>query len=44
LTGTSLFTLSRLLCQWQTPGNREDTAGAVLVQDVDALARLSAGE
>jgi CRP-like cAMP-binding protein len=44
LTGTTLFTVSRLLCQWQSLGIVKIRREAVLVQDVDALARLSAGE
>jgi CRP/FNR family transcriptional regulator, nitrogen oxide reductase regulator len=44
LTGTTLFTVSRLLCQWQTLGIVKIRREAVLVQDVDALSRLSAGE
>jgi CRP-like cAMP-binding protein len=43
LTGTTLFTVSRLLCQWQTLGIVKIRREAVLVQDVTALTRLSEG-
>lgn len=44
LTGTTLFTVSRLLCEWQTQGIVKIRREAVLVQDVPALTRLSDGE
>ncbi len=43
LTGTTLFTVSRLLCHWQTLGIVKIRREAVLVQDVNALTRLSEG-
>lgn len=43
LTGTTLFTVSRLLCQWQSQGIVKIRREAVLVQDMTALSRLSEG-
>jgi len=43
LTGTTLFTVSRLLCQWQSQGIVRIRREAVLVQDMTALTRLSEG-
>jgi len=44
LTGTTLFTVSRLLCQWQTQGIVRVRRESVLVQDFDALAQISQAE
>lgn len=44
LTGTTLFTVSRLLCQWQTLGIVKIRREAVLVQNVAALTQLSESE
>ncbi len=44
LTGTTLFTVSRLLCQWQTRGILKIRRESVLVQDFDALAQISQSE
>lgn len=44
LTGTTLFTVSRLLCQWQTLGIVKVRREAVLVQDFAALTQLSESE
>lgn len=44
LTGTSLFTVSRLLCQWQELGIVRIGRGAVQVRDLDALTQLSQSE
>jgi CRP-like cAMP-binding protein len=41
LIGTTLFTVSRLLCQWQTQGIVTIRREAVMVRDVNALAQLS---
>jgi CRP-like cAMP-binding protein len=41
LTGTTLFTVSRLLCQWQNQGIVKIRRESVLVQDFAALAELS---
>jgi len=41
LTGTTLFTVSRLLCQWQNQGIVRIRRESVLVQDFAALAQLS---
>jgi CRP-like cAMP-binding protein len=41
LIGTTLFTVSRLLCQWQTLGIVTIRREAVMVRDVNALAQLS---
>jgi len=41
LTGTTLFTVSRLLCQWQSLGIVKIRREAVLVQDFVALSQLS---
>jgi CRP/FNR family transcriptional regulator, nitrogen oxide reductase regulator len=41
LTGTTLFTVSRLLCQWQNQGIVRIRRESVLVQDFHALAQLS---
>ena len=41
LTGTTLFTVSRLLCHWQTLGIVRIRRESVLVQDFAALAQLS---
>ena len=44
LTGTTLFTVSRLLCQWQTQGIVRVRRESVLVQDFAALAEISQAE
>jgi len=44
LTGTTLFTVSRLLCQWQTLGIVKIRREAVLVQDFAALSQISQTE
>jgi len=44
LTGTTLFTVSRLLCQWQTQGIVRVRRESVLVQDFAALAQISQTE
>ena len=44
LTGTTLFTVSRLLCQWQTQGIVRVRRESVLVQDFAALAQISNAE
>jgi CRP-like cAMP-binding protein len=41
LTGTTLFTISRLLCQWQTLGIVRVGREEVHVRDFDALMQLS---
>ena len=44
LTGTTLFTVSRLLCQWETQGIVSARREAVLVHNVPALLDLSSEE
>ena len=44
LTGTTLFTVSRLLCRWQKLGIVSIGREAVLVRDVAALAQLCSTE
>jgi len=44
MTGTTLFTVSRLLCQWQTLGIVTIRREGVLVRDLTALAQLSQSE
>lgn len=44
LTGTTLFTVSRLLCHWQTLGIVKIRREAVLVRDFAALTQLSQTE
>lgn len=44
LTGTTLFTVSRLLCQWETLGILSARREAVLVRDASALQELSRSE
>lgn len=44
LTGTTLFTVSRLLCQWQSLGIVKIRREAVLVRDFAALTQLSESE
>ena len=44
LTGTTLFTVSRLLCQWQTRGIVRVRRESVLVEDFAALAQMSQTE
>jgi CRP-like cAMP-binding protein len=44
LTGTTLFTVSRLLCQWETEGIVSARREAVLVHDVEALLDISSEE
>lgn len=44
LTGTTLFTVSRLLCQWQTQGIVRVRRESVLVRDSAALAQISQAE
>jgi CRP-like cAMP-binding protein len=41
LTGTTLFTVSRLLSQWEKQGIVSSRREAVVVCDVQALAALS---
>jgi CRP-like cAMP-binding protein len=44
LTGTTLFTVSRLLCQWEAQGIVSARREVVLVHDVQALLELSREE
>jgi CRP-like cAMP-binding protein len=44
LTGTTLFTVSRLLCQWQSLGIVSARRESVLVRDVEALTEMSQKE
>lgn len=44
LTGTTLFTVSRLLCQWEAQGIVSARREVVLVNDVAALTELSRAE
>jgi len=44
MTGTTLFTVSRLLCRWQTQGIVSIRREAVLVRDFAALTQLSQAE
>ena len=44
LTGTTLFTVSRLLCQWEAQGIVSARREVVLVHDVPALTELSREE
>jgi len=44
LTGTTLFTVSRLLCRWETQGIVITRREAVLVRDVPALMQISRSE
>jgi len=44
LTGTTLFTVSRLLYQWQTRGIVRVLRESVLVEDFAALAEISQAE
>jgi CRP-like cAMP-binding protein len=44
LTGTTLFTVSRLLCQWEVRGIVSAKREAVLVRDIPALVDLSQEE
>jgi CRP-like cAMP-binding protein len=44
LTGTTLFTVSRLLCNWETRGIVSARREAVLVRNVPALMELSRQE
>jgi CRP-like cAMP-binding protein len=44
LTGTTLFTVSRLLCQWEAQGIVSARREVVLVHDVPALMELSREE
>jgi len=44
LTGTTLFTVSRLLCQWETQGIVSARREAVLVHNAQALLDLSSEE
>ena len=44
LTGTTLFTVSRLLCQWEEQGTVSARRETVLVHDVEALLNLSREE
>jgi hypothetical protein len=44
LTGTTLFTVSRLLCQWESQGIVSARREAVLVRNVPALRDLSREE
>lgn len=44
LTGTTLFTVSRLLCQWEVLGIVSARREAVQVRDLPALIALSQGE
>jgi CRP-like cAMP-binding protein len=44
LTGTTLFTVSRLLCKWETLGIINAPREAVLIRDLSALQELSQQE
>lgn len=44
LTGTTLFTVSRLLCQWETQGIVSAKREAVLIRNVSALQELARAE
>jgi len=44
LTGTTLFTVSRLLCRWELLGIVSARRESVLVRDLPALVELSLGE
>ena len=44
LTGTTLFTVSRLLCQWEVEGIVSARREAVIVHDVQALVQISQQE
>lgn len=44
MTGTTLFTVSRLLCQWQSLGIVQARREGVLVRDVEALREMSQQE
>jgi CRP-like cAMP-binding protein len=44
MTGTTLFSVSRLLCQWESQGIVNLRREAVLVRDVEALTVLSQSE
>ena len=44
LTGTTLFTVSRLLCQWKSLGIVSARREVVLVHDVEALTELAQSE
>jgi len=44
LTGTTLFTVSRLLCQWEEQGIVKPRREAVLVLNIPALVDMSIGE
>jgi CRP-like cAMP-binding protein len=44
LTGTTLFTVSRLLCRWETQGIVSAPREAVLIRDLPALQELSQQE
>jgi len=44
LTGTTLFTVSRLLCQWETQGIVCSRRECVLLRDLAALQGMSQGE
>ena len=43
MTGTTLFTVSRLLCDWAERGIIEPESKAILVQDLCALTRVAEG-
>ena len=44
LTGTTLFTVSRLLCQWKSLGIVSPRREAVILRDVAALKQLAMGD
>ena len=44
LTGTTLFTVSRLLCQWEDQGIVKPERGRVLILNAEALMNLSQNE
>ena len=44
LTGTTLFTVSRLLCRWETQGIVSAPREAVRIHDLPALQELSQQE
>jgi len=44
LTGTTLFTVSRLLCQWKSLGIVSPRREAVILRDVAALKQLALGD
>jgi CRP-like cAMP-binding protein len=43
MTGTTLFTVSRLLCHWADRGIIEPESKAILVQDLSGLTKVAGG-